>query len=642
MLTEELFWPCPPFSFGKAMLPLKRTTLIIISILLASMLGGCTASPPQRSSVTRQAPIYTPPELKEEQEPLPASPQAGEASSILDLEHQQQSLQPSLEVGPTTPEEPLLAPPSPPASNALEFEESREPQIDYADMEFVQQRIYEYQYKYDQWLEVLATRQQEDPALEISLRQAECFQTIERILAGYRLLLEEMDMRETVPAAAPDPVSASRMQQLDIAFLESSCRELLVMETLPLPDALPVEEEPELSFDAAQKFIATDVAMGNYQDALESYANLLQNFSGRNPSLATELNYGRALQYTGEIEAAAAHFSKILISEDLNISPLSLQLEIADLYLASGNIVAAESYYANLLQAHQSLEAEKTWAVEQLALLRSTDPDSKDMAAYLELLQKFQTHDYKIHAPELDEQAKNFGAKHAGRPIAASGLRLKSFTIDQLHAWFGRQLLRIDSLILEKKFTEASDILKNMTQYYLPAELQSVVERTYYDIAQAELQENEAQRRIKEVELTEQWDSAIHLMDSRQFDSAILAFEAFGGTEYEEQAQAKIVEASNLAAAQMRKDAASLFIMAGKTANFDKKKELLVASYGLLSEILVKYPQTDLLDKVNQNIAILEEQIRKFDPALLEELQKENPSSEMPGQTPGPLTRQLQ
>ena len=124
--------------------------------------------------------------------------------------------------------------------------------------------------------------------------------------------------------------------------------------------------------------------------------------------------------------------------------------------------------------------------------------------------------------------------------------------------------------------------------------------------------------------MTEQWDAAVHLMDSQSFDEAIFAFEALMGTELEEKAKIKIVEAANLGAGQMRKEAASLFIRAGKTADIEVKKQLLVDSYQMLKEILVKFPQTDLLDKVHQNIAILEEQIRKIDPALLEELQQED------------------
>jgi hypothetical protein len=60
----------------------------------------------------------------------------------------------------------------------------------------------------------------------------------------------------------------------------------------------------------------------------------------------------------------------------------------------------------------------------------------------------------------------------------------------------------------------------------------------------------------------------------------------------------------------------------------------------MLNEILVKFPQTDLLDKVHHNVAILEEQIRRIDPALLEELQEESPAV-MPDESPTPIPRQV-
>ena len=209
-----------------------------------------------------------------------------------------------------------------------------------------------------------------------------------------------------------------------------------------------------------------------------------------------------------------------------------------------------------------------------------------------------------------------------------------------MNSWFGRQLVKIDFLVAGKNYTEAIDILKNMTRYYLPADLQAIVQKTYYEVAQAELQETENQQLIQEMELTEQWDAAVLLMDSQRFDEAIFAFEALMGTEYEEKATIKIVEAANLGAGQMRKEAASLFIRAGKTPDFEEKKVLLLDSYKMLNEIVFKFPQTDLLDKVHQNIAILEEQIRKIDPALLEELQEGNPSL-MPEESADPFSGQV-
>ena len=57
----------------------------------------------------------------------------------------------------------------------------------------------------------------------------------------------------------------------------------------------------------------------------------------------------------------------------------------------------------------------------------------------------------------------------------------------------------------------------------------------------------------------------------------------------------------------------------------------------MLTEILTRYPQTELLNKVQQNISVLEEQIERLDPKLLEELRQRNPDEN----TAGPYSPEL-
>ena len=192
-------------------------------------------------------------------------------------------------------------------------------------------------------------------------------------------------------------------------------------------------------------------------------------------------------------------------------------------------------------------------------------------------MREFQTYDYRIDAPRLNEAINAFATQYTGSPVAVSALRLKTFVKEQLKSWFSRQLIRVDSLVAEKKFTEAAEILESMTRYYLPAELQAVLQKTYYEVAQTEIQEMETQQQIQEVALNEQWDAATKLLESQRYDSAIAAFTALLDTEYEKEAMMKITEAANQAASQMRKDAASLFVRAGRTPDLEQKKELLLA-----------------------------------------------------------------
>jgi hypothetical protein len=600
------------------MLTFNTIKIIIASITLAFLLNGCGTTHSGTSSRRTESSI--PPIQEVKQKSLPDTSTSKQAEQKID-----ESSEASSRVS-------IFGRKKPAETNKLK--------VKYADINFVQLRLNAYEYKFEHWLKISEKYHEGTLAAELTAYETECVQNLERILTGYSLLLGRMQQNETVSVDKIATVDPKEMQQLDIAFLESRCSELLALDIADQYEFKP-EAEPELTFEDAQEAIASHMEQGNYLEVLYAYERLSLAFPDQKPSLSTQLNYGLTLQYTGQTEAAARHFKGMLDSGALAIEPLSLQSDIADLFLASGNVGSAESYYESIILAHESIGVEKLWAEEQLAFLRSVDPGSDEMAAYMKLLREFHMYDYRIYSTELNEAINAFATEYAGSPVAVSGLRLKTFAAEQLKLWFGRQLVLIDSLVADKKFTEATDILKSMSRYYLPAELQAVLQKTYYEVSQAEIQEIETQRLIQEMELTEQWDVAVNHLDSQRYDAAILAFEALAGTEYEEKAKMKIVEAANLAASQMRKEAASLFIKAGRTPDFEQKKELLLASHRLLTEILDKYPQTDLQDKVNQNKVILEEQIRKIDPALLEVLREEN-AEEQPEDSSGPFSRKLQ
>lgn len=524
--------------------------------------------------------------------------------------------------------------PEPPAPSEPQPSGPAETPLFGADREFLQNRLNEYRSKLDRWVKFTEAGREGALAEKLPERSIECMQLLEHILTGYSQVLGEDAPGRTGPDVSTASSGPGEIQQLDITFLESRCEEILLEDGQPQTVLSPAGA-PQYSFDEFQEIINSHVNKGNYHEALLWYANLLQVYPDRKPDLVTRMNYGFALQYTGQVEAAARHFAGMLDSKEFIIPPASLLLETAELNLAGGDIAAAESAYENFLLAQNFVEAEKTWASTQLAFLRSAAPESEDMLAYLKLLREFKSSDYRIHGAALNGKINSFAREYAGSPAAVNALRLKDFAIEKLNSWFGRQLVKIDKLVAAKKFAEAADILNQMAAYNLPADLQAVVQKTYNDITQAELYENITQQRLHEMELNQKWDAAVHLMDSQRFAEAISAFELLKGTEYEENADNKIVEAANLAAGSMRKEAAALFIQAGKTADIGEKRELLKNSYKLLSEIPEKFPQTDLLDKVQQNIVILEEQIRKFDPVILEELQRESTEGETPGTESG-------
>jgi len=498
--------------------------------------------------------------------------------------------------------------------------------VSQADIDFVEQRLLIYEQKFRQWLEVADKIQQNDGPAALP-DDTECVQQFERILTGYSLLFERMLHNTTVPIEKLYTVDPTPMQQLDIAFLESRCAELLGHDTMFADDFLAATEEPP-SFDQLEEQVAAHLAAGNYQNTIFSYMQLLQLYPSRAPDFNTLYQFGLALQHTGQVEAAARHYNKMFSSAAQPIGHASLQRQIADLLLAAGDPAASISSYETLNDLYSSYAAEKKWADEQLTFLKNADPDSEEMIAYMKLLREFMTNDYKIHGAELNEKLYTFALDYAGNPITDNALRLKAFSESQLRFWFEQQLMKVDSLVAQKNFQKGLETLNQLSGYYLSLELQAILQRTFNEVTLAEARETEVQRQLEEMALVDQWASAVNLLDSQHYDTAILAFRAFQETEYADQAQAKITEAANLAAGQMRKEAASLFIKAGKIADFERKKELLLTSHKLLKEILVKYPQTDLLDKVNHNISVLEEQIQRIDPQLLEELPEEQDSEE--------------
>ena len=89
------------------------------------------------------------------------------------------------------------------------------------------------------------------------------------------------------------------------------------------------------------------------------------------------------------------------------------------------------------------------------------------------------------------------------------------------------------------------------------------------------------------------------------------------GTSYDDRARQKIDEAANLAAREDRRRAAELFVRSGRTHDLWSRKKLLLASRQLLQDILIKYPQSDIVDKVKRNLQRIDEEIAKIDPNLL-------------------------
>jgi hypothetical protein len=588
------------------MAPLKKLTLMSVAAVLAILLNGCATQGTGVSGV--ESGISPAPEPQAIREPVPVMPSAPAG----------QTLQEESKPAPVAPPMPAITPTEEPETGRMRLSEE--------DMEFARTRLEEYENRYASWLELEGKVQEGELAEELAAHGTECTRKLEQLISRYGLLLKIMGPPDVSRGDAA-PAGLQKIEQLDIAFLESRCAELLAR-TLSLPEEEAPETEPQPTLAAAEKNIARKIEKRAYSEVLMAYGLLARDFPGQVVSPSTRLHYVLALRFTGQVEAAARNLQNMLAADGPFPEPLSLEGEAADLLLAAGDPVAAAGFYQNVITRFEEIQAERTWAEEQLAFLQASELDSAEMLAYTRLLRDVLTSDYRLEGARLNEAIHAFTIEYTGSPAAVSALRLKTFILEKVKAWFSSRLKAAYDLVADKDFSGAAAILESMTSYYLPAELQAVLQQAYYEIAQAELREEENRLRLEEMELTRQWEAAVNLLDSQQFDPAIAAFTALQETAYGEEARAKIIEAANRAAGGMRKEAAALFIRAGKTSDPEEKKALLLSSHRMLHDIVARYPQSDLLDKVHQNITILEEQIRRIDPSLLEQIEREIPAAD--------------
>ncbi|MEN8134695.1 MAG: hypothetical protein ABFS18_04050 [Thermodesulfobacteriota bacterium] len=128
------------------------------------------------------------------------------------------------------------------------------------------------------------------------------------------------------------------------------------------------------------------------------------------------------------------------------------------------------------------------------------------------------------------------------------------------------------------------------------------------------------QKLLSAADRSGQWDKAVLLLESGQYDDAIDAFGMLFNTEYDIPARANIQKAAEVASVGMRRKSANIFVKARREMEYELKKELLRESWQLLHDITVKYPEVKLIGKVRQNLLIIEKHIDGFDPLMLQEL----------------------
>ena len=191
-------------------------------------------------------------------------------------------------------------------------------------------------------------------------------------------------------------------------------------------------------------------------------------------------------------------------------------------------------------------------------------------------------------------------------------------SLDQLVAWavadIDEKLQTIETKIEESKYLEAQELLGTLQRSYsgelypLPIiNKQALIRKKAERLQGKEAGWKEELERQKLEEPTQ-------LLESGQYEKAIVLFDQFKGTPYELELETKKQLAEDRLAREQRVSAGQLFLKAKHTEDPELRKTYLTESYNLLQGTLDKYPENSYAEKIRKNLEDVRSEIERTYP----------------------------
>lgn len=486
-------------------------------------------------------------------------------------------------------------------------------------MSYVNDRIFEYGRKLQRWQQI----DEQSAALELNQQDSEtmvnCFVDLQNVLNGYNQL--RADMLRLNTGSSSLVISSEEvmdLQQSDISFLESMCGQLFAPEGDERINWSSREEETDLP--QLETLIKRYTNSKEYEEVIQVWLKIPDHQKDR-VNLRTKILYGNALMFLHQEEKAAQIYQQIVdemsVSEEQKTDLVSLRKVLADLYIAAGNYSAAERQYRNISKDYQDLGSVEEWSELQLDMLARSGQGSPELREYSELLR-----DYLGFIPERDGykivwDADAFLAQYPYSAVASNVDIIKARVKAQADSWFSAYFIEVEQLAKEKKFINAIEKLEAIPTDLISTEQQEEVKAKNDELVLAEAVNRETRKIEKMQNLQERWNEGMLKVEQEEYDEAIAIFQTMLQTEYYAKAEDKINDLKLLAAKTDRRKAADLYIRYTKTSDMEMQKKLLTESRKLLTEILEKYPNVGITEKVKGNILRVEQEMNALDPNLL-------------------------
>jgi len=491
--------------------------------------------------------------------------------------------------------------------------------------------IYAYEQKLEAWRRVRETAGKMALAEGQQERLDLCEQRLRTLLAGYQQLHETLLGREQMAAAeylAGDTLL--RLGRDDIAFLESDCQQLL-------------DDSRQGGFTGFGEAVQRQLHKMHEDTTGHRWAEVIETFEAFSPRERAAfppqavLDYAQALLHHQQPEKAKEVLSALLErlegGDQARHTFEALRL-LGDVELGLTDFAGAREHYTLLAALSQDLQAAREWAEQQKGALAVDDTANEELQEYAKVMLAALTYDPSRDGYKAVRSIQAFLDAYPYSPVASSADHLLARVTDQAESWFADVLRRVDEMQAARDFDGALLYLERIPRIDMPLDKQDLLRRKAQEISTAKAIALEEERLRLEQERQKRWNEGMRFLEAKEYDEAIARFQQLLDSPYAERARERIREAARLAAQENRRRAAELFVRAGRTHDLESRKKLLLASRRLLVEILEKYPQSGLEEKVRRNLARIEEEIRAVDPGLLETLAPAG------GSAPEPATKE--
>lgn len=465
------------------------------------------------------------------------------------------------------------------------------------DAPLVAERIGLYQQKKSEWE---AARQRLAGLGETTIQPEawnECLQDVELALAGYQRL-----QTGTAPDLDPWEILGR-----DMHYFARECDQLLAASQPKVSEAqaLPATLVPDSTVTQMQHSFAT----GHYQEVVNAYAALPPGKDGsRTEPRELQILSSRALVKLGRFQEAAGLLKSVQeeMSPSLDLTALESRVLLGDILLAMGQDDEARQVYAGLAKALAPVVSQQEWVTAHIRAF-GEQANTEDVGVYRELLQAYLRFDGQQVPPALVDGVARLQGR-ANSPFVDLAKLLLAKATAQSQSWARGQLLEIKALVAARNLDRARELLQPLAAA-APATMKSAITQLESEIAQAESAAHAGQKPGEEARPASPWDEALRLFEQQKYDEAIAGFQQLLDSDHGAEAKAKLAEASELAAAAMRQQAAALYAKAKKTFDPEAKHQGLLSSRSLLLSLIEKYPDSTVVDKARQNLKVLEAEL---------------------------------